>query len=294
MQLLLILLLIPFIVLSIRLLVEKYIISNNDVNYTIATRDFSVLLVCGSTLGLTIWSRKTSITPLIGMENEMISIYLFINIMIVLLEHRLTIEKALLPCYIIAQTWYLTDRFPLINTVLYWMIVFDIFRSIETIALLMKVPPKVLYDKWMKNLWLCESIVLYLKILEFTWSKETIDVSVLLVVAGLILLLGGRLWYIESCFSINRSIQRYPPQLIFSMIDLELLQLETKFVESQRKGVMTLLLTDGENTVPSPSQEKKQERQEKKDDDTLTMPQLEEEPIPQPPPRLPILVISPP
>lgn len=167
---------IPFVLFGVRLMLHRFVLSNDEHYYMRLTREFTLAFTGGTLLLVITYSRLFSSTPYPQLDHDLILTYLFVQLFSFLMEFRTTLKDVLFPAGVLVYCMFLSSYEPFWTMILYWLAVFSVLRSGETLANSLSLSSTrntaEIAQKLHTNLSYAEFVVVFIKILEQLLVQE--------------------------------------------------------------------------------------------------------------------------
>lgn len=131
---------IPFVIVTIRLLLQRFIQCSHEAIYMRITRELTVACLCGPVLLTSLYSRLFTSTPYIAQELDCLTQFVLIQLFAALLEFRTHLQDLGLVAFLLSYMLYICQSSLYWQTFLYWLMVFHILRTPETLLTVVQTP----------------------------------------------------------------------------------------------------------------------------------------------------------
>lgn len=251
----------PFVIITIRLILQRYIQCSDEAVYMRATRELAVACLCGPVLLTSLYSRLFTTTPYLTQENECLSQFLLIQLFSALLEFRSQLQDIGMALLLLGYVLYVCQTSVYWQTMLYWLMVFHILRTPETILLVLWRRDGVQRSVYatafdtLKNL---EFVVLFTRAIELYVFREPAGEGTLGDMAATVAFMTfaygqkGRDMFVYHIF--HRDIQHLPSTCIVSFVPEDVRKREDELMKRLRASNLLYLANqpspdDGDDTA---------------------------------------------
>ena len=131
---------IPFVIVTIRLLLQRFIQCSHEAIYMRITRELTVACLCGPVLLTSLYSRLFTSTPYLAQELDCLTQFVLIQLFAALLEFRTHLQDLGLVASLLSYMLYICQTSLYWQAFLYWLMVFHILRTPETLLTVVQTP----------------------------------------------------------------------------------------------------------------------------------------------------------
>lgn len=214
------------------------------------TRELAVACLCGPVLLTSLYSRLFTSTPYTTQENESLTQFLLIQLFAALLEFRSHLQDVGMALLLLGYTLYVCQTSVYWQTMLFWLMVFHLLRTPETILRVLNSQDGAggPYSTVFETLKKLEFVLLFARAVELYVFKEpngegtTTDIALTVVLMTFAYGEIGKDAFIYHIF--HRDIQHLPSNCIVAFVPEEVRQREDELMKRFRASNLLLSITN--------------------------------------------------